>query len=342
MPLGLEEAAALLAPLRDAERVVLAVSGGPDSVALMNLAARVRGALALPPLAVATVDHGLHRRSRRVAQTVADASHRLGLEARILTWAGPKPPSGVQEAARAARYGLLAGFAAEIGATHLVTAHTLDDQAETILFRLARGSGPAGLVGMLAETRRMNIVHCRPFLAIEKTRLVASCRSEGWSFVDDAANHDPRYARTRLRALLPLLAAEGLDARRFATLAGRLALMEAALDAAAEGLRVRALRSSATDRRVYDAAVILAQPRAIQVRLLERVLADFCRPGPPRLGRLEGLVADLDGSLRRALPLRRTLHGALIRLRTDGTLELRPERPRRRGATAPPAHGAAR
>ncbi len=225
-PLTSAEATDMFRPLAEVDALVLAVSGGPDSVALMHFAAscaeaaRGRG-MPFPRLAVATVDHGLRPGSRREAELVVAEAARLGLDALVLTWQGEKPMSRLQERARHHRYALLVDGARRLGASHLATAHTLDDQAETLLFRMARGSGPAGLAGMRRASMREGLHHVRPFLGVAKARLVAACRSNDWAYADDPSNQDPRFARTRLRALLPALAAEGLDAKRFGVLARR-------------------------------------------------------------------------------------------------------------------------
>src|SRR6185436_11157971 len=148
-PVSESEAAALFADLSDAPVLILAVSGGPDSTALMWLAARWRaGAKHGPKLIAVTIDHGLREESAPEALAVKRLAKTLNVEHRTLRWTGRKPKTGIQEAARNARYRLLAGAARKAGAGHILTAHTLDDQAETVLFRLARGSGVSGLAGM--------------------------------------------------------------------------------------------------------------------------------------------------------------------------------------------------
>jgi tRNA(Ile)-lysidine synthase len=143
------EAKALFSELVDTPVLVLAVSGGPDSTALMVLAARWRDALAKKPKLIAvTIDHGLRAESKGEAADVGRLARKLGIAHRVLRWTGRKPKTGVQEAARAARYRLLAKAAREAGACFILTAHTLDDQAETVLIRLTRGSGLTGLGGM--------------------------------------------------------------------------------------------------------------------------------------------------------------------------------------------------
>ena len=151
-PVSASEAAALFADLSKARVLILGVSGGPDSTALLWLAARWRARRKHGPTLIAvTVDHGLRPESAREALGVKRFAQKLGVAHRTLRWNGRKPASGIQQAAREARYRLLADAARKGGARHILTAHTLDDQAETVLFRLARGSGIAGLRGMLRE-----------------------------------------------------------------------------------------------------------------------------------------------------------------------------------------------
>ena len=328
--LASEEVPALLAPFGEARSVLLAVSGGPDSVALMGLAADAAAAApGGPALTVATVDHGLRATARAEAEAVLAAAAARGLPARLLAWDGPKPATRLQERARHHRYALLCACARELGATHLATAHTLDDQAETVLFRLLRGSGPAGLAGMAPRRLREGIVHLRPFLAVPKARLVATCRARGWAFVEDPANADPRFARARLRGLLPELAAEGLSAARLARLARRMAEAEAALGGCAERCLAEAARAPGR----YDGARILAEPPAVRSRALDLALTRLgAAPGRPRLERVERLAEALAEAARAGAPLRRTLHGAAIAFDGRDRLTLAPAPPRRGAA----------
>ena len=324
--------------LRDARRVLLAVSGGPDSIALLHLAASWSLRTGGPPLAVATVDHGLRPQARAEAEHVGAAAADLGLDHAILDWVGPKPATRLQERARAARYALLSAHARDVTATHLVTAHTLDDQAETILMRMARGSGISGLAGMRPRTMLGTIVHARPFLGIRKARLVATCRAEGWRFVEDGSNRDPRFARTRWRAVVAWLEEEGLGPERLGVLSGRVARAEAALEAAAQAAQAAACLEEVAGRVVYDGGRLLALPAEIFLRVLARAIAALGNTGearrPLRLERLERLCADLQAALATGQPIRRTFAGALVWTRSDGTLTLMREAPRRRGGSA--------
>ena len=259
-PLGLPECADLFAPLLEARKIVLAVSGGPDSTALMHLAALWQAQQSVPPILVATVNHALRADARIEAEQVGRAAANLGLSHAILTWEADKPTTGLQEAARDARYHLLDTFAHQHSATHLVTAHTLDDQAETILMRMARGSGPSGLVGMQTIVHRRSLTHVRPFLPIAKARLVATCMASGWPYVRDPSNEDPRFARSRWRAIMPELAAEGLTPTRLAILSERLARWDETLAALARHAHAAAAIEVLADRRVYDAGELARQP----------------------------------------------------------------------------------
>jgi tRNA(Ile)-lysidine synthase len=207
LPASLREALSLLAPHR---RLLLAVSGGPDSVALMLLCAQWAERPA-HEIAVATVDHGLRPESRAEAETVGHWAAAMGFAHRLLTWREEKPATRIQERARAARYALLSECAEQIGAEAVVTAHHADDQAETILFRLTRGSGVAGLAGMKPQARCGAALLLRPLLGVEKAELVALCDDSRHPYFSDPSNADEAYARARLRKLMPTLAAQGLD-----------------------------------------------------------------------------------------------------------------------------------
>ena len=198
----------------------------------MVLAARWRGRAKSPRLVAVTVDHGLRKESKREAKAVEKLAHKLGIEHRTLQWTGRKPKTGLQEAARLARYRLLSEAANEIDARYVLTAHTLDDQAETVLFRLARGSGIRGLAGMefvrghAGRKRAWGSNWCVPLLAIPKSRLIATLKAAKIRYADDPSNRDPRFTRPRLRELMPMLAREGLTASRLALLARRVQRVE--------------------------------------------------------------------------------------------------------------------
>ncbi|GJE17417.1 tRNA lysidine(34) synthetase TilS [Methylobacterium marchantiae] len=313
--------ALLAAPLRpylNVSPLLIAVSGGPDSTALMHRAARLGSAY---PIHVATVDHGLRPESIVEARKVGLAARALGLPHHILTWEGDKPSRGIQAAARNARYGLLAECAGLIGAETVLTGHTADDQAETVLMRLFAGSGPTGLAGMRRERELApGLRLARPFLHIRKADLVAYCDRHGLEPLRDPSNADERFARARLRRLIPDLATEGLDPERLCRLADRMARDEEALLQAAR-TALAAHRVPARTDVVLDGQALAALPDAILLRAVDLALSEAGGGGSQRLERLERLVfEDLRPALAAGVPIRRTLRGILVDLGEDGVL----------------------
>jgi tRNA(Ile)-lysidine synthase len=336
-PISASDAKRLFADWKAAPAIVLAVSGGPDSIALMWLAARWRASLARGPRLIAvTVDHGLRPEASREARDVKRLARTLDLPHRTLRWSGTKPKTGLPAAARAARYRLLAQAARAGGATHILTAHTRDDQAETLLMRMLRGSGIAGLAAMARESERDGVLLARPLLDVSKSRLVATLKKAKIGFADDPTNRDVSFTRPRLRTLMPVLAAEGGDARNLARLAARLARANAAVDVLADGAeRYLALRGRESRRPGFDAGAFAALPEEVRLRLLLRAIGRFGHEGPAELGKVEALLAALDracaGKAGGSRPrLKQTLAGALVSL-IDGRIRIEPAPPRRRG-----------
>ena len=261
-----------------------------------------------------TIDHALRPGSRAEAAQVRRIAARLSLDHRTIRWTGRKPSTGIQEAARQARYRLLAAAARRERARHILTAHTLDDQAETILFRLARGSGLTGLAGMARSSALDGITLLRPFLEVPKARLVATLRTENIPYVEDPSNADPRFARARLRQLAGALAREGLDAKSLARLGRRAARAEAALSRATEAALAGLCVADSTARRkiVMDRRGFAALPAEIALRVLGRVLDRVGREGPVELRKLENLLEAVLVSGKAGVRLGRTLAGAMI------------------------------
>jgi len=358
-PISAQDAKRLFADWKAAPAIVLAVSGGPDSIALMWLAARWRSTLARGPRLIAvTVDHGLRAEAAAEARDVKRLARTLDLTHRTMRWTGKKPKTGLPAAARTARYRLLAQAARASGATHILTAHTRDDQAETVLMRLLRGSGIGGLAAMARESERDGVLLARPFLHVSKSQLVATLKKAKIGFADDPTNRDTNFTRPRLREIMPVLAAEGGDARNLARLASRLARANQAVEILVDGAeRYLALRdreapcagfdanafasafdastfdAKAFDAKTFDAKAFAAMPEEIRLRLLKRAIDRFGHEGPAELGKVEALLAALDqagakkGKERRPR-LKQTLAGALVSL-TDGRIRVEPAPPRR-------------
>jgi tRNA(Ile)-lysidine synthase len=305
---------------RGAATWVLAVSGGADSIAMMHLAAdwlrrHPRSGVAL---VVATVDHGLRPESAAEASAVSIAAAALGLPHVTLPWTGEKPRTGIQAAARTARYNLLAAYAASqlLQPACILTAHTADDQAETLLMRLARGSGVDGLAAMRPERvlPGSNIKHMRPLLDVPKARLIATLRARGISWIEDPSNDNDQFERVRIRRLLPLLAEAGLDVNAMGLSARRLDRASAALDELTGRLWSESVDTHRGAFVSIDRKPFGASPPELRVRLLIRAIAAMGQRGvAPPLAQIEEVVVVLNEA---NLPAR-TLHGAMVQATAD-------------------------
>jgi tRNA(Ile)-lysidine synthase len=316
-----EDVEALLALVPDG--TLVAVSGGPDSTALMGLLAGRPGRVV-----AATVDHGLRPEAAAEARAVAELAERLGIEHHVLTWTGPHPETGIQEAAREARYRVLCDLAERLRLEAIATAHTLDDQAETVLMRLAHGTGIAGLAAMHPVSLREGLLHVRPFLNTPKAALVELCRERGWSYLEDPSNEDERFARVRWRRLMPALAEEGLTADRLGMLADRARRAEEALLFFADGMlgdaRIRA--------NVYEAAAFAEVPFEVALRMLIAACREVADPNTPeRLERFESALVDLLLAIEARRAHAFTVAGTIVRLGRSGEVSVAREGVRRRG-----------
>ena len=330
------EAKSLFSDFEQLPVLVLAVSGGPDSTALMLLMARWRAARKMGPKLIAvTIDHGLRDESKREAADVARLARKLGIAYRIMRWSGRKPRTGVQEAARDARYRLLARAARTAGASHILTAHTRDDQAETVLIRMSRGSGLSGLAAMQRVAPLIvgdtGLLLIRPLLAIPKMRLIATLKGAKISFAEDPSNTDPRFTRARLRGMMQQLAREGLDASRLALLARRLKRADRAIEATVDRAEAElSLHGLAPGVIALDAEGYGRLPSEIALRLMGRAVGRTGDEGPVELAKLEALTEALaDAQNAGSTRVRRTLAGAIVTL--AGARIVVERAPRRRG-----------
>ena len=312
LPLSTKEVARLLAPLAPYPRLALAVSGGPDSLALLELMHRLQIAGARAEITVLTVDHGLRANSRDEAIMVSALAAQLGFDHAVLEWrASEHPRAGLQQAARNARYRLMAEYCHEHDLPALVTAHQLEDQAETMLMRLARGSGLDGLAAIPETSRWAGLVILRPLLSVPKARLMATLREAGIDWVEDPTNRDTRFERARIREAREAMEALGLTPEALARSARRLARAREALDRATEDFLARHCTTSGAGYCTLDVEALLEVPEEIALRALGSVVEVVgARPTTLRLAKLESLLA----AIRERPATPRTLGGCRLQL----------------------------
>jgi tRNA(Ile)-lysidine synthase len=221
-----------------------------------------------------------------------------------------------------ARYRLLGDAARRSRAAHVLTAHTLDDQAETVLIRMTRGSGITGLGAMmrlsaLPSSGDSAIMLVRPLLDIPKERLIATLRAAKIPYADDPSNRDPRFTRARLRGVMGALAHEGLGAQRLAQLARRLKRADVALEKMVDqAMAELVVELPAASALAVEARRFAELPAEIALRLLGRAVAEAGDEGPVELGKLEALKSALDAAQNTGDgPFRRTLAGAVVTLK---------------------------
>jgi len=283
----------------------VAVSGGGDSVALMHLLARWAKAAKKPAPVVLVVDHGLRPAAKKEAAGAAKKARALGLSATVLTCKDLAPQSGIEAAARAARYGLMGAWLRRHKLTTLYVGHSQDDQAETFLLRLARGSGLDGLSAMrplsgYPDADYPGLGLARPLLGITREDLRAYLAALGADWIEDPMNDDPRFDRVRMRKLAPALAQVGLTPARIALAAAHMADARAALEAVTAAVLERAVRPATPDARqpglLLDPAALAAAPRELGLRALAALLQGVSGASyKPRFAALERLHAHLAG-----------------------------------------------
>jgi tRNA(Ile)-lysidine synthase len=259
------------APFENSPHLAVAVSGGADSMALCLLAhdwAAARGGR----VTALTVDHGLRPTSAEEAAQVGSWMSGLGIEHHVLTWLGAKPASAVQDAARVARYRLLCRWCRQANVLHLLLGHHADDQSETVLHRLVRGSGIYGLSGMsaLVETAEVRLV--RPLLSCDAAALRSLLAERGQHWIEDPSNRDPRFARTRLRSVLPDLAAVGLSRSVLLGAAARMSAARSLLQEAVVELLANSCRVHPTGFAQIERTAVAAAPIEVAVKALARLV----------------------------------------------------------------------
>jgi tRNA(Ile)-lysidine synthase len=301
-------------------RIAVAVSGGADSMALLHkLGVRSEelgvnracgntraskqeqstphSSLLTPNLTALTVDHGLRKESELEAQMVAKACTKLGIEHHILKWVGEKPSTGIEARAREARYELMLKFCRENGVDVLMTAHQADDQIETFLLNLGRGSGVYGLAGMRAEQVRDGITIARPLLQVSRAELRKYCEDNNIKFIDDPMNHDPKFLRVKIRQNRRLLR-EKLDISDARILAAVNALgrvreaLEDDVEALAESVYINA-------RAVFQEDFLFDLDTEIQLKLLSYLIQKIGgEKYPIRMAQIKSAIQQLRGDCK--------------------------------------------
>lgn len=315
------------------------MSGGSDSVALMHLAADWARAHGRAAPVVLTVDHGLRKGSAKDAAFTVAQAKAAGVDVHTLTWRGAKPNANVEGTARDARYRLIGEWCRAHGVHTLMAAHTEDDQAETFLLRLMRGSGVDGLAAMrvrsaypLPAYREIELV--RPLLSLTRSELRAYLTARRIEWRDDPMNDDVRFDRVRIRALIPALENAGLSRARIATAAAHLARAREALETAT-GEFLNGHTRATPHGLLIDPVALAAAPREIGLRAVAAMLQSVGGQSyRPRFDSLERLYDEMISSK----PVRRTLHGCrigrapkLLRRLGPATLVIEPETPRQTG-----------
>lgn len=304
------------------EQIAVAVSGGPDSMALCYLlscwAAHFNPDLEIHAL---TVDHGLRPESAPEAYKTGEwVSAFPHVQHHILTKKATEgaPQAKIMEWARELRYGLLSEYCEQNDISKLYVAHHRDDQAETFLFRLAKGSGLDGLSAMRpVQSYNDRLVLCRPLLSLTKQGLIDVCEACDVSYVADPSNHNTDFARARLRKSAAILADEGLDAKRLSVTAARLARGREALDVFADRVYESSITGQDRNGLTFSCKGLSAEPMEIRLRVLQKAMRELRfrnNMGPsygPRMERLEALLDRIfsDPSFKSA-----TLGGFLFRL----------------------------
>ena len=258
----------------------VAVSGGADSTALLYMM-KESGF----PMVALTVDHNLRADSAKEAQYVAEICKKIGVSHHILEWTGKKPARGIEEAARRARYDLLSGFCKKNGVGVLVTAHHADDQIETFLMNLGRGSGAYGLAGMRERSERDGVIIFRPLLSVPRAELIKYCDTAKIKYFNDEMNEDEKFLRVRIRKNRHALADMGISDERILRTMENMARLRDRIDAEAD----KFVKKIPVE---LDASMLLNLPDEVRFRALSKMLSDEY---PIRLDDIKNAFGKLDG-----------------------------------------------
>ncbi len=297
-------------PFETQPRVAVAVSGGPDSMALCGLMVRWMRCYGGETVAL-TVDHRLRPESPHEARLVGERLARIGLTHHILTRTGPPLQANVQAAARAARYQLLEEWCRREGVLHLALAHHQADQAATVLLRLARGSGLRGLTAMAPVVYRRNMRVVRPLLTVTPACLKATCIAHGLAWTEDPSNQNESFARVRIRRIFLLLRNEGINDVRLTRTSKLLKRAEMVIRESVATILAKSAEIHPFGFALLDPMGLRGIPSEIALRVISYLITIVNgRTYPPRLRQLEDLHMAI---LAQAIQGGRSLAGCLVR-----------------------------
>lgn len=301
----------LLASLPDGP-LGIAVSGGGDSVALLHLMAD----WGKRNLAVVTVDHGLRDESAEEARAVGVLATSMGCSHDTLTWSGWKKRGNLQDAARTARRRLMAEWAARNGVAAIALGHTADDQAETFLMRLARGSGVDGLSSMEPLRFEDGVNWVRPLLGVRREALRTYLGEIGAQYVDDPSNEDESFDRVKVRQALGTLGALGIDVPKISKTTERLRSAKQVVYTATRDLSLACCDVTAAGEMKVDLERLLSGQRAIQLRIMSEAVRFISGSYyAPRAYMVEGVLDKFAEDFQAA-----TLHGCIVRRDAEGVI----------------------
>lgn len=308
--------------IQEQDSYAVAVSGGPDSMALAYaLYQWVQNAN--KSLHILTVDHDLRAESSaeaaQVGQWVAGLNAK-NMTHKILKWEGAKPENSIMEQARNARYDLMSEYSQAHDIETLFVAHHQDDQAETFLIRLAKGSGLDGLTAMSGvRVCKDDIKIARPFLNLPKQDLIAFCEDNNVKFITDPSNENEKYLRPRLRQSMDILSEEGLSASRLSTLSRRLLRARNALEEISETEYHEAIQEKTEEHIVLNFERMQRQPEEIAFRIVQKAVKTIRNSDDygVRMDRLENLFYSLWVGAENFKP--RTLGGLIFALKDKNT-----------------------
>ena len=255
-------------------KIAIAVSGGVDSMVLMNLA-KESDFLNDKNVFILVVDHGLRAESKQEAKFVKNEAKKLGFPTRILKWKGSKPNKRIQEEARNKRYSLLINFCRENNINNLYLAHHLDDQIETFLFRMFRGSGLQGLTSFSSSYERNGLTLIRPLIDTPKSELISYARRKKINWVEDPSNKNQKYDRVKLRKVLPLIYKEGFDKKVFLKSVKKLRLANQALDQITKEFVLQYVIINKNISVFIKQELFLTAPEDVQLRVLQNTIRIF-------------------------------------------------------------------